>query len=87
MVTTPLNTLLMDLRSSVTRDTILLLIHFAKNYPFEFSIDSSKFFTVNDSLLKLLNNGKRLISDMAHDGISQIINAMCIPKVMEQLLI
>lgn len=69
VVQMPLNTQLMDLRSAVTRETILLLVHFSLNYPSEFGIYSIKFLSVNEGLLKLLNNGKRLISDMAHEGI------------------
>ena len=80
VVQLPLNTQLMDLRSAVTRETILLLVHFSLNYPVEFGIYSIKFFSGNEGLLKLLNNGKRLISDMAHDGILQILNSVCIPK-------
>ena len=64
----------------------MTLVYFAKTYPNEFALHSSKYFCGSESLLKLLNNGKRLISDMAHEGIVQIFNAVCIPKVIEQLL-
>ena len=48
----------------------MTLVYFAKNYPVEFALYSSKYFCGGtESLLKLLNNGKRLISDMAHEGI------------------
>jgi hypothetical protein len=32
------------------------------------------------SLFKQLNNGKKLISDMAQLGITQIMQAVCLPK-------
>ena len=77
----PLNTQLLDLRSTVTRETILTLVQFAQNYPEQFGVHSSKYFCGNETgFLKLLNNGKRLISDMAHEGITQILNSVCIPK-------
>lgn len=41
---------------------------------------ASKYFSGTDGFLKLLNNGKRLMSDMAHDGIINILNAVCLPK-------
>ena len=75
-----MSTQLLDLRSTVTRETIVTLVYFAQSYPTEFGIYSSKYFNGNDGFLKLLNNGKRLISDLAHDGIAQILNAVCIPK-------
>ena len=80
IIQVPLTTQLIDLRSTVTRETILTLVNLAKNYPNEFGIDSSKYFNGSDGFLKLLNNGKRLISDMAHDGILQILDSVCIPK-------
>ena len=59
----------------------MTLVHLARRYPNEFGMYASKYFgSVNDGFMKLLNNGKRLISDMAHDGISQILNTVCIPK-------
>lgn len=76
----PLNTQLLDLRSTVTRETIDTLVHFARTYPSEFGCNSAKYFSGSDGFLKLLNNGKRLISDMAHEGITQILNEVCIPK-------
>ena len=69
LVQVPLGTQLMDLRSTVTRETIMTLVHFAQTYPTEFSVQSSKYFCGTESLLKLLNNGKKLLSDMAHEGI------------------
>jgi len=71
-VSAPLNTQLLDLRSTVTRETIDTLVHFANTYPTEFGSQSSKYFSSSgsDGFLKLLNNGKRLISDMAHEGIT-----------------
>ena len=62
------------------RETIVTLVYFAKSYPSEFAVYSGKYFSSSDGLLKLLNNGKRLISDLAHEGILQILNAVCIPK-------
>lgn len=82
VVSAPLSAQLLDLRSTVTRETIDTLVHFARMYPNEFGCHCSKYFsgTGSEGFLKLLNNGKRLISDMAHEGISQILNAVCIPK-------
>lgn len=74
-----------DLRSTVTREAILTLVNFAKNYPLEFANHSNKYFSGQDGLLKLLNNGKRLISDMAHDGLAKIFDCVCIPKIVELL--
>ena len=76
-------TQLLDLRSTVTRETINVLVYFAQNYPSEFGLHTGKYFSSTDGFLKLLNNGKRLISDMAHEGIVQILNSVCIPKVIE----
>ena len=67
----------------MTRETINTLVYFAREFPGEFAMHSSKYFCGSENLLKLLNNGKKLISDMAHDGISQILNTVCIPKVIE----
>ena len=61
---------LLDQRSTVARETIALLVHFAKSYPSEFGLYATKYFSSgSDGFIKLLNNAKRLISDMAHDGI------------------
>lgn len=76
----PLSAQLLDLRSTVTRETIVTLVSLAKSYPTEFGIYSGKYFSGTDGFLKLLNNGKRLISDMAHEGIIEILNCVCIPK-------
>lgn len=32
------------------------------------------------SLFKQLNNGKKLLSDMANEGIIQILECVCLPK-------
>lgn len=64
----------------------MTLVYFAETYPSEFALHSSKYFCGTESLLKLLSNGKRLISDMAHEGMMKIFNAVCIPKVIESLL-
>ena len=79
-VQVPLSLQLMDTRSVLTKQTITVLIHFAENYPQEFGAFSGRYFRENDGLIKLLNNGKRLISDMAHEGIHDIISAVCIPR-------
>ena len=76
-----------DLRSTVTREAIRTLVSFAENYPLEFANHSQKYFSGQDSLLKLLNNGKRLISDMAHDGLAKIFDCVCIPKIIDQLIV
>ena len=70
----------MDTRSVLTKTTIAVLISFAQSYPQEFGTFSGRYFKENDGLIKLLNNGKRLISDMAHEGIFDIISAVCIPR-------
>ena len=67
----------------MTRETINVLVFFAQNYPSEFGYHTGKYFSGTDGFIKLLNNGKRLISDMAHEGIVQILNSVCIPKVIE----
>ena len=54
----------------MAREAIVTLVHFAKSYPTEFAVYSAKYFNAQDGFLKLLNNGKRLISDMAHDGLT-----------------
>ena len=54
----------------MAREAIVTLVNFAKSYPAEFAIYTGKYFNATDGFLKMLNNGKRLISDMAHDGIS-----------------
>ena len=64
----------------MAREAIVTLVNFAKSYPAEFAVCTGKYFNTTDGFLKLLNNGKRLISDMAHDGISQILDNVCIPK-------
>ena len=79
-VQVPLSLQLMDTRSVLTKTTITVLIWFAQSYPQEFGAFSGRYFRENDGLLKLLNNGKRLISDMAHEGIYDIISAVCIPR-------
>ena len=67
----PLGAQLLDLRSTVTRETIDILVHFARVYPSVFGCHCTKYFSGgSDGFLKLLNNGKRLISDMAHEGIT-----------------
>ena len=76
----PLCAQLTDQRSTVTRETIVTLVHLAQSYPQEFAVYSGRYFSGQDDFLKLLNNGKRLISDMAHEGITQILNSICIPK-------
>jgi len=37
--------------------------------------------------LKLLNNGKKLLSDMAHETTEEIITVVCLPKIIEVLAI
>ena len=32
------------------------------------------------SLFKQLNNGKKVISDLANEGITQIMQCVCLPK-------
>ena len=56
-------------------------MHFARAYPEEFGVHAGKYFngSAADGLLKVLNNGKRIISDLAHDGITKIISLVCIP--------
>lgn len=80
LLNVPLSVQLQDLRSTVTRETIVTLVNLAKSYPNEFALYSNKYFSGNEGFLKLLNNGKRLISDMAHEGIIEILNVVCIPK-------
>jgi hypothetical protein len=58
-----------------------LLLMFARKYPEAFAANSQYYFREEaSSLLKLLNNGKRIISDMAHEGITGILNHVCLPK-------
>jgi hypothetical protein len=61
---------------------IQLLCHLARNYPAEFALNSAYYFrdTGESSLLKLLNNGKKLLSDMAHEGIEEILTIVTLPK-------
>ena len=77
----PLATQLGDLRSAVLREIVALLCMFARKYPDALAANSQYYFREDSSsLLKLLNNGKRIISDMAHEGITGILNHVCLPK-------
>lgn len=59
---------------------------FARKYPEAFAANSQYYFREEaSSLLKLLNNGKRIISDMAHEGITGILNHVCLPKIIDIL--
>jgi hypothetical protein len=71
-----------DLRSAVLRETISLLDYIAENHPTEFSNNCGLYFRDSGeaSLLKLLNNGKRVLSDMAHESIVSVLSHVCIPK-------
>ena len=76
-----------DLRSTVTKEAIAMLVSLANKYPDDFQPYTSKYFARDSGLLKLLSNGKRLISDMAHEGIIEILQEVCIPKIFELLAI
>jgi hypothetical protein len=62
-------------------------VHLARNYPTEFAHNSSYYFrdSGESSLLKLLNNGKKLLADMAHEGIEEILSVSIVPKIIETL--
>jgi len=76
----PLIAQLLDLRSSVTKETINTLVHLAERYPNEFGLNCTKYFRENEGFFKLLQNGKRLFSDMAHAAITEILTVVCVPK-------
>ena len=66
----------MDLRSSVTKEAISLLVALANTYPTEFAHNSQRYMNADiggansgGSFFKQLNNGKKLLSDMANEGI------------------
>jgi len=64
-----------------------LLSCLARNYPEELALYSNYYFrdSGESSLIKLLNNGKKLLSDMAHEGIEEIITSCTLPKIIETL--
>jgi hypothetical protein len=80
----PLSIQLLDLRSTVTKEVIILIVDLAKTYPAEFAHNSTKYlFNLEpgqSAFYKLLNNGKKLMSDMAHEGIAEILSTVCLPR-------
>lgn len=74
----------------MTKEVIILLVELAQAYPAEFAHNSTKYlFNVDPSqsaFFKLLSNGKKIISDMAHEGITEILSAVCLPRYEKQIL-
>lgn len=68
----PISAQVTDLRSSVAKEAISLLVHLAQEYPTEFAHNSLKYMNPEQggSLFRQLINGKKLLSDMAHEGIT-----------------
>ena len=80
----PISTQVMDLRSQVMKEAISLLKFLAQEYPVEFAHNSHKFINAEansgGSLFRQLNNGKRVLADIANEGITFILETVCLPK-------
>lgn len=66
---------MLDLRSSVSKEAIQLLVQLAKDFPTEFAHNSTKYMNAEQGgcLFRQLNNGKKLLADCAHEGITLIL--------------
>jgi hypothetical protein len=73
---------MMDLRSSVAKESVTVVAQLASQYPEEFAESGHKYFRdlPNDGLIKLLNKAQKVVSSLAHECITQILTATCIPK-------
>ena len=76
----PLSMQILDLRSQVTKEAISLLVFLAENYTAEFAHNSSSYMNSEigleiggGSLFKQLHNGKKVISDLANEGILKLM--------------
>ena len=67
-----------------------VLVELARTYPAEFSHNSTKYlFNIDpsqSSFFKLICNGKKIISDMGYDGITEILSSVCQPRYVRKWL-
>ena len=64
----PLRAQILDLRSAVAKEACALLTHFAQTYSREFEVHAHKYLS-SECLFKMLNSGKKIMVDLAHDCI------------------
>lgn len=83
----PLAMQVLDLRSTVTKEAMSLLVALARTYQTEFAHNCQRYMSSDvggevcgGSLFKQLNNGKKIIAELADDTITQIMQAVCLPK-------
>ena len=74
----------MDLRSQVMKEAINLLKFLAQVFPVEFAHNSHRYINAEansgGSLFRQLNNGKRVLAENANEGITFILENVCLPK-------
>lgn len=82
----------MDLRSSVCKEAIQLLVVLAAQFPTEFALNSIRYInaelsgpTAGGCMFRQLHNGKKLLADLANEGITAILATVCVPKAIDIL--
>jgi hypothetical protein len=66
----------------VSKEAIKLVVDLATTYPTEFAYNSARYFSVEatSAFIKVLSSGKKLLADMAHDGVTEVLTAVCLPR-------
>ncbi|CDW90093.1 clip-associating protein [Stylonychia lemnae] len=80
----PIQFQILDLRSTVMKEACQLLIFFSNQYPKDFENHSHRYIH-EDCLFKALNNGKKVVVDLAHDCIKQILKSTQNQKVIQSI--